>query len=80
MLNDPSELAGLLPGVDKFEITDEKNWNATVKVPLGLGSLKLKFHFEKIEERPIERAGAACHGQGRRRCCLDGTQASTSHA
>ena len=64
VLNDPSELAGLLPGVDKFEVTDEKNWHATVKVPLGLGSLKLKFHFEKIEERPIERAVLRARGKG----------------
>ena len=64
VLNDPSELAGLLPGVEKFDIQDENNWFATVKVSLGLGSLKLKFHFEKIEERPIERAALRAKGKG----------------
>jgi 2-furoyl-CoA dehydrogenase large subunit len=64
VLNDPEELAGLMPGVDKFEIQDDKNWFATVKVPLGLGGLKLRFHFEKIEERPIERAALRVQGKG----------------
>ena len=64
VLNDPEELVGLLPGVEKFEIQDERNWFATVKVPLGLGGLKLKFHFEKIEERPIEHAALRAQGKG----------------
>ena len=64
VLNDPAELAGLLPGVEKFEVQDDKNWFATVKVPLGLGGLKLKFHFEKIEERPLERAALRAQGKG----------------
>ncbi len=64
VLNDPSELAGLLPGVEHFEIQDERNWTATVKVPLGLGGLKLKFSFEKTEEQPIERAELSANGKG----------------
>jgi carbon monoxide dehydrogenase subunit G len=64
VLNDPAELATLLPGVDTFDIQDERNWTATVKVPLGLGGLKLKFRFEKIEERPIERAALKATGKG----------------
>ncbi len=64
VLNDPEELAGLLPGVEDFDVQDERNWYATVKVPLGLGGLKLKFHFEKIEERPIERAALRAQGKG----------------
>lgn len=64
VLNDPSELAALLPGVEKFEIQDERNWTATVKVPLGLGGLKLKFKFEKVDERPIERAALNAKGKG----------------
>ncbi len=64
VLNDPTELATFLPGVDTFEIQDERNWTATVKIPLGLGGLKLKFRFEKIEERPNERAALKANGKG----------------
>jgi len=64
VLNDPSKMAKLLPGVEKFEIIDDRRWNASVKVPLGMGGLKLNFKFEKIEERPIEYAKLASKGQG----------------
>ena len=40
VLNDPAEMAGLMPGVESFEILDESHWKAKVKVPLGLGSLR----------------------------------------
>ena len=35
-----------------------------MKVPLGMGGLKLKFNFEKAEERPIEYAKLNARGQG----------------
>ena len=64
VLMDPSRLAKLLPGVESFEIQDEKHWTANVKVPLGMGGLKLKFSFERAEERPIEYAKLNAKGQG----------------
>lgn len=64
VLNDPEELANLLPGVQSFEVEDDTHWNARVKVPLGLGGLKLKFKFEKVDERPIEHARLAAKGTG----------------
>lgn len=64
VLNDPAELAGLLPGVESFEVVDPARWTARVKVPLGLGGLKLRFRFEKTEERPIEHAALRAKGQG----------------
>ena len=64
VLNDPEKMAKLLPGVESFEIQDERRWKASVKVPLGMGGLKLNFNFEKIEERPIEYAKLASKGQG----------------
>jgi carbon monoxide dehydrogenase subunit G len=64
VLMDPSRLAKLLPGVESFEIQDDKHWTANVKVPLGMGGLKLKFSFEKAEERPIEYAKLNAKGQG----------------
>ena len=39
-------------------------WEKSVKVPLGMGGLKLKFNFEKLEERPIEFAKLSAKGQG----------------
>jgi carbon monoxide dehydrogenase subunit G len=64
VLMDPSRISQLLPGVEGFEIEDDKHWSATVKVPLGMGNLKLKFKFEKADERPIEYAKLDAKGQG----------------
>jgi len=64
VLNDPSKMAKLLPGVESFEIQDDRHWKASVKIPLGMGGLKLNFQFEKIEERPIEYAKLSSKGQG----------------
>ena len=64
MLNDPSKMAKLLPGVESFEIQDDRHWKASVKIPLGMGGLKLNFKFEKLEERPIEYAKLSSKGQG----------------
>jgi carbon monoxide dehydrogenase subunit G len=39
VINEPEEMAKLMPGVESFEIHDERHWTAKVKVPLGLGGL-----------------------------------------
>jgi carbon monoxide dehydrogenase subunit G len=57
-------MANLLPGVESFEIKDDRHWTAAVKIPLGMGGLKLNFNFEKLEERPIEYAKLSSKGQG----------------
>jgi carbon monoxide dehydrogenase subunit G len=64
VLNDPSKMAKLLPGIESFEIQDDRHWTAAVKIPLGMGGLALKFKFEKVEERPIEYAKLSSKGQG----------------
>jgi len=64
VLNDPAQMAKLMPGVESFEIQDDTHWSAKVKVPLGLGSLPLTFTFEKLEERPIEFARLSAKGKG----------------
>ena len=64
VLNTPSELAKTLPGVESFTVEDERHWTAKVKVPLGLGGLRLKFSFEKVEERAPEHASLRAKGQG----------------
>lgn len=64
VLMDPAQMAKLMPGVEGFEIQDDTHWSANVKVPLGMGGLKLRFSFEKVEERPIEYAKLSCKGQG----------------
>ena len=64
IINEPSEMAKLMPGVESFEITDERHWTAKVKVPLGLGGLKMTMNFEKLEERPPEFASMRAKGQG----------------
>ena len=64
VLMDPSRISKLLPGVQDFEVQDDSHWSASVKVPLGMGGLKLKFAFEKAEERPMEYAKLKAKGQG----------------
>ena len=64
VIDDPAQMAGLMPGVQEFEIKDERHWQAKVKVPLGLGGLKMTIDFEKLEERPLEFASMNAKGKG----------------
>ena len=64
VLNDPAQMAGLMPGVEGFDVKDDRNWTAKVKVPLGLGGLRLTVDFEKIEEREPEYAQLKAKGNG----------------
>jgi carbon monoxide dehydrogenase subunit G len=64
VLNSPAEMAGLMPGVQSFEIADDTHWQATVKVPLGMGLLHMTIDFEKTEEREPEHSSLRAKGQG----------------
>jgi carbon monoxide dehydrogenase subunit G len=64
VLNDPSRMAKTMPGVESFDIHDERHWRANVKVPLGLGGLKLSIDFTKTEERELEFAKLHAKGNG----------------
>ena len=64
VINDPATMAKTMPGVESFEIADDRNWSAKVKVPLGLGGLKMSIAFEKLEERPLEFASLRAKGTG----------------
>jgi uncharacterized protein len=64
VLNDPESLAKTMPGVQSFDIHDDRHWTANVKIPLGLGGLKMKVEMEKLEEREAEFARMAIKGQG----------------
>ena len=64
VINDPAQMAQLMPGVESFEIRDERHWQAKVKIPLGLGGLKMTIEFEKLEERPPEFASLNAKGNG----------------
>ena len=64
VIDDPVQMAGLMPGVESLEIRDERHWQAKVKVPLGIGGLKMTIDFEKVEERPLEFASMSAKGKG----------------
>ena len=64
VLNDPASMAKTMPGVESFDIHDDRRWTANVKIPLGLGGLKMKVDMEKIEEREPEFAKLAVKGNG----------------
>jgi uncharacterized protein len=64
VLNDPAQMAKTMPGVESFDIQDDKHWRAHVKVPLGLGGLRMSIDFEKTEEREPEFAKLHAKGNG----------------
>ncbi len=64
VLNDPESMAKTMPGVESFDIHDDRRWTANVKIPLGLGGLKMKVDMEKIEEREPEFAKLSVKGHG----------------
>jgi carbon monoxide dehydrogenase subunit G len=64
VLNDPAAMAQTMPGVESFDVHDDKRWTANVKIPLGLGGLKMKIDLEKTEEREPEFAQLSIKGTG----------------
>ena len=64
VLNDPASMAKTMPGVETFEVHDDKRWTANVKIPLGLGGLKMKIDMEKTETREPEHAELRIKGTG----------------
>jgi uncharacterized protein len=64
VLNDPAQMAKTMPGVESFDVQDDRHWRANVKIPLGLGGLRMSIDFEKIEEREPEFAKLHAKGNG----------------
>jgi uncharacterized protein len=64
VLNDPKQMAELMPGVERFDVRDDRHWVAQVKIPLGLGGLRMSINFDKLEERHPEYARLHAKGQG----------------
>jgi carbon monoxide dehydrogenase subunit G len=64
VLNSPERMAKLMPGVESFDVHDAEHWRANVKIPLGLGGLRMSFDFTKLEEREPEFAKLLAKGNG----------------
>ena len=64
VLNDPAAMAETMPGVESFDVQDDRHWRANVKIPLGLGGLRMTIDFEKTEEREPEFASLRVKGNG----------------
>jgi uncharacterized protein len=64
VINDPAQMAELMPGVESFDVEDERHWKANVKIPLGLGGLRMSINFEKTDERDLEYARLHAKGTG----------------
>jgi uncharacterized protein len=64
VLNDPAAMASMMPGVESFDVHDDKRWTANVKIPLGLCGLKMKVDMEKTDERANEMAVMHIKGHG----------------
>ena len=64
VLNDPGSMAATMPGIESFDVKDDRHWRANVKIPLGLGGLKMSVDFTKLEEREPEFAKLQAKGNG----------------
>jgi uncharacterized protein len=64
VLNDPASMAKTMPGVESFDVHDERRWTANVKIPLGLGGLRMKIDMTKTEECAPEFAKLQIKGTG----------------
>jgi uncharacterized protein len=64
VLNDPAAMAATIPGVESFDVQDDRHWKANVKIPLGLGTLGMTLNMEKTEQREPELARLTCKGEG----------------
>jgi carbon monoxide dehydrogenase subunit G len=64
VLNDPAQMASLMPGVESFEVKNDRQWVAKVKIPLGLGGLRMSINMDKVEETPPTYAKLAAKGNG----------------
>ncbi len=64
VLNDPASMAKTMPGVESFDVHDAERWTANVKIPLGLGGLKMKIDMNKTEEQAPEHASLDIKGNG----------------
>jgi uncharacterized protein len=64
VLNDPASMAKTMPGVESFDVHDAERWTANVKIPLGLGGLKMQIDMNKTEERAPEFAKLSIKGKG----------------
>ena len=64
VMNDPEAMAKTMPGVESFDVHDANSWTANVKIPLGLGGLRMKVDMEKVDEREPEHAALQIKGNG----------------
>jgi carbon monoxide dehydrogenase subunit G len=64
VLNDPAAMAKTMPGVESFDVHDARRWTANVKIPLGLGGLRMKVDMNKTKEREPEFAALEIKGTG----------------
>jgi carbon monoxide dehydrogenase subunit G len=64
VLQDPAQMAEVMPGVESFDVEDDRHWRANVAIPLGLGSLRMSINFEKLEEREPEFSQLRAKGTG----------------
>jgi hypothetical protein len=64
VMNDPEAMAKTMPGGESFDVHDDRHWTANVKIPLGLGGMKMKVDMQKVEEREPDFAKMAIKGNG----------------
>ena len=64
VLNDPASMARTMPGVESFDVHDPTHWTANIKIPLGLGGLRMKVDMEKLNEHEPDHATLKIKGKG----------------
>ena len=64
VLNSPQQMAEIMPGVESFDVVDDRHWKANVKIPLGLGGMRMSINFDKLEENEPDFAKLHAKGTG----------------
>jgi uncharacterized protein len=64
VLNSPQQMAEIMPGVESFDVIDDRHWKANVKIPLGLGGMRMSIIFDKLEENEPDFAKLHAKGTG----------------
>jgi carbon monoxide dehydrogenase subunit G len=60
---DPNQVGQCGPGVESFEVIDERHFKATAKVGIGFISARFVVNMEMAEQEPPDRAVIKAHGQ-----------------
>jgi len=63
-ISNPSEVAQCLPGLESFQLKDEKSFSVSVKVGIAFVSGTFKFDFALLDQNPPSHCKFEAKGKG----------------